>query len=445
MNGVTTVKAIQRHILASVWIAPVLFLSAAMAAGRDDYRQGIEAFRAQQYEQAQEYFLAAEQAGVEGPTLAYNLGATHYRLRHFDDAARYFRRISDDPQWGALAEYNLGLIAEAQKKPADAARHYRQALSKTDSPKVRSLATGRLEKLDDHRSATTAPAWMGYLSGALGIDDNPALVDQVLLPTDQGEDLFVELIGSVSGYLRGRRSNGLRLDGNFFNRNYDDASEFDVLGLGGGLSLENTHGNWRLEQGLRAQNYWLDGDHFSLEGALVLAGSRDLGTVVLHLKNDLAYIDGGSDFDYVNGWRNRFDVAVSRKFDSLRWRLGFRNEYNDRDDLTTAREFYSYSPARNSVYDRVNYRFHPDWSLATHLEYRDSRYRDENRNLNGNGILIEKKRDEQRIQASVLVRYNISDRISAFGEYRYTDNDSNFDRFSYDSNQFMVGLDAVFF
>lgn len=438
-------KTSYRSIKAFIWILPVLFLSSALADGRDSYREGMESFKNQQYQQALVYFQEAERAGFEGPTLAYNLGATHYRLGNYDSAARHFRRLQGDPEWGALAEYNLGMIAERQNNPRAAERHYREALAQADSPKMETMAGRRLQGLAGEKPRATAPGWVGYLSGALGVDDNPALVDDTRLPPGEDDDTFVEVIGSVSGYLQGNRNGGLRLDANFFSRNHDDADQFDVSGVSGGLTLVNTHGAWRLEQGLRLQSYWLDGDQYSLGGSLVLAGERDLGEMTLHLKNDLATIDGGSDFDYVSGWRNRFDAALSRDYGSVEWRFGYRNEYNDRDDLDTGAEFFSYSPIRHALYGKVDFRLAPEWTLRTRVEYRDSNYRDDNEQLDVNNNLIVRERDEQRTRASVSLRYAFAERFSVFGEYRYTDNDANFDRFNYESNQFMVGVDAVFF
>lgn len=438
-------KISYQSVTAFIGILSMAFLSSAMADSRDDYHLGMQAFGNQQYQRALLHFQEAEQAGFEGPTLAYNLGATHYRLKNYDSASRYFRQLQNDPEWGVLAEYNLGLIAERQDNPGVAKEHYREALKRTDSPKMKSMVNRRLHYLAGEPSESTAPAWTGYFSGAVGIDDNPALVDDTRLPPGQDDDLFVEAIGSVSGYLQGSRDDGLRLDGNFFSRNYDEANQFDVTGVSGGLTLANTHGAWRLEQALRVQNYWLDQNQYAIEGAFVLAGERALGETMFSLKNEIAALEGGSDFDYVSGWRNRFNAALSRNYGSAKWQIGYRNEYSDRDDLDTGTEFFSYSPTRHAIYGKADFRLAPKWTLGTRMEYRNSRYGDDNRQLDMNSNLIIKERDENRTQASVALRYAFADRFSVFGEYRYTNNDANFDRFNYVSNQFMVGVDAVFF
>jgi hypothetical protein len=424
-----------------------MFLSVAVAADeRAEYRQGITAFKKSDYAQALQYFQRAEKQGMKSVSLFYNLGATHYRLGNYDASIHYFTSIRTDAEWGALAEYNLGLVAERQNIPGRAERHYRKAYNQTDSEQVKKLARARLNALSGASATTGTDNWTIYLSGAVGRDDNPALVEDTQLPPASGADTFLETIGNVSGYLHGGYDDGVRLSASIYNRSYSDMSEFGIAGIDVGIFLDDESNNWRLVRGVRANSYWIDGTQYSTGGSLLLQATQRAQGVSLDIKNDLAFIKGGSAFEYISGIRNRFNLDLFQRQSAGEWRIGYKNEINDRDDLTTADDqFFSYSPIRHSVYGQVRRHLSDQWTLRTRLEFRNSQYRDDNREVDSEtGVITEKGRKEDRLDASVLIRYSVNNTFSTFAEYRYTDNNTNFDRFSYQSNQVMLGVDAIF-
>lgn len=442
-----------RTMLAMI-LAFGLVLSTDIAADtRSDYQQGMAAFKDANYQQALRHFQQAEERGMSSVTLHYNLGATHYRLGNYEKSKSYFTRASGDPKWGALAEYNLGLIAERQKNNRQAVRHYKNAYKKSDSEKVKQLANQRLNELTGSSAAGVADEWAVYLSGALGRDDNPALVQDTQVATTSGADTFLETIGYVSGYLSGGYDDGVRLSGSFYSRNYSDMSEFSLTGLDVGIFLDSQSDNWRFVRGARVNSYWIDGNQYSTGGGIVLQATQRHQGAKLDIKNELAYLSGGTAFDYISGIRNRFNIDLFQKINGGIWRIGYRNEFNDRDDLfltgdpatTDDDQFFSYSPMRHSLYGQIGRELSESLSLRTRLEYRKSQYSDANREVDAEtGAVTAARRDEDRIDLSALLRYSINKTVSTFAEYRYTDNDTNFDRFTYKSNQFMVGIDAIF-
>ena len=414
------------------------------ASERDEFRQGIEAFRAGYYGEALQHFEQAERLGLDTVTLHYNLGATHFRLGNLDASARHFQRIRRDRAWAALAEYNLGLIAERQQEPERARRHYREALRRAESDRIHGLAQARLRALDPAPVAAIDPGWVFYLSAAAVYDDNPALAKGDDFAPGKDSDFILETLGSMSGYLRGHRDDGIRLNAGFYSRNHDDFSEFDITGVSASLSMDRQGDIWRFERGVRVANYWLDGSRYTTEGALVLHAQRGLGATHVSIRNDLAYIDADSDFAFIEGVRNRLTLELFGRADIGRWRVGYRNEFNDRDDLDADDTFLSYSPWRHEFYGDLRRRLTDRLDAQARLEYRHSRYRDDNREFDTEGDLIEGQRRENRWVAALLLRYNLNRTFSTFVEYRFTDNDSNFDRFTYRGNQVQLGIDAAF-
>ncbi len=430
-------------------LLPALALLIALAASgseRDEFRQGIEAFRGGHYSEALHHFQQAEAMGLRSVSLDYNLGATHYRLGSYSESARHFQRIRGDRDWGALAEYNLGLIAEQQRAPDRAREHYREAVRKARADRIQQLAAARLQALEPAPAAAVIvdPGWVVYLSAAAVFDDNPALARGDDFAPGKDSDYLLETLGTVSGYLRGDANDGVRLNAGFYSRNHNDFTEFDITGISAAIFLDDQGSTWRFERGLRVANYWLDGDRYTTEAALALRGTRALGTMNLSIRNDLSYIDASSDFEFVKGIRNQLILELFGSAAFGRWRVGYGNEFNDRDDLDSEVEFLSYSPWRHEVYGQLSQRLTDRMGVQTRLAFRHSHYRDDNREVGLDNVLTEKQRKEDRFMASILLRYALTRTFSTFAEYRYTNNDSNFDRFSYRGNQIQVGIDATF-
>ncbi len=428
-------------------LAVLMLLIAFAASGSesDEFRQGTAAFRGGYYSEALYHFQQAERLGLRSVALNYNLGAAHYRLGDYSESARYFQRLRGNSEWGALAEYNLGLIAERQQASDRAREHYQAAVRKARADRVKQLALARLQALDPAPARSVADAgWVFYLSAAAVYDDNPALAKGDEFAPGKDSDYLLETLGTVNGYLRGDSNDGVRLNAGFYSRNHNDFTEFDITGVSASIFLDDQGSTWRFERGLRVANYWLDGSRYTTEAALLLRGTRSLGALNVDVRNDFSYIDAASEFDFIQGIRNQLNLELFGRVGSGRWRLGYGNEFNHRDDLESGDEFLSYSPWRHEVYGELSHSLSDRVGLRTRLAYRYSHYRDDNREIDADGVLTEKQRKEDRYLASIILRYAISRAFSTFAEYRYTYNDSNFDRFSYRGNQFQVGLDAVF-
>lgn len=424
-----------------------LLCSTAVSANEESaYREGMEAFRSADFPRALEHFQQAEADGLSTVALSYNLGSTHYRLGNYDESARYFGGIRDDARWGALAEYNLGLIAERQDDPERATEHYQQAYQKADSDRVRELAQARLSVISDSAAVRRPEGWQVYLSGALGSDDNPALTQDTQLMDHSGSDTFAEVIGNVSGYLSGSQASGVRLSTGVYSRQYSSLSQFSVTGVDAGLYLDRRTDNWLFVRGVRASNFWIDGDQYSTGANLMLQATQRNKIVNLDIRNNLGYLSGGDGFDFISGISNRLSLDIFQRRDSLEWRLGYRNEYNDREDLATdAGQFFSYSPMRHAFYGQLRNELSDRVSLRTRLEYRKSLYADDNREIDPDTEAVtQARREEDRMSFSTLLRYSLNRTFSTFAEYRYTDNASNFSRFSYNSNQVMLGIESIF-
>lgn len=417
-----------------------------VAAPQDDYQTAMQAFKEGNYTKAERYFSRAEEAGMKSDKLKYNLGATYYKLGDYRQSRQYFQQLVGNPEWGALAQYNLGLLAEAEGDDRAAEQRYADAYDAASSPNVRRLAVNKLRQYRPVQGMSTEDKkWRGLLSASVGYNDNANLApDTIQNNIGEEGDAFTELLGVGSYYLKGDYSDGYRLDIGGYSRLYLDESDFNYSALFAGISRDKQWNQWHTQMGLRFNTSLIDDDYYASRGTFRLIGDRELGKIDLRLRNDLSIIEADSNFDYVSGFSNRSTIEISRNINRSEFSAGYSFEYNDRDDLRRGNEFFSYSPYRNDFFAEVEYQLAPKWIVELRGEYQKSLYQDDNREIAADGTVQQDERDDDRITLSLRGDYEFARDLTAFAEYRYIDNSSNFERYEYDSNEIMIGIQKRF-
>ncbi|WP_114416962.1 tetratricopeptide repeat protein [Marinospirillum perlucidum] len=422
-------------LLLALSFAPLLM--AASAA----FEKGLEAFQAGDYATALSFFQEEEARGNTRTTLYYNLGSTHYQLGNYQQAADYFARITQDERWGALAEYNLGLLAEAQNNTALAIRQYRLAQDKASGSRVTRLAQQRLEVLtgESQTAAASEPApGFIYLAASLGYDDNLSLTADNST-TEKTTGSFSELLASGRYYLQGDASQGLSLQGYVFLRSPHVSSEERETGASLGAYLHQPLSGWQTSTGLQLGTYLLDSSSYTRDLTLDISVRRPLGENTLKLANDFSLTSGGTGYGYLDGWQNRFKLALD--FVDA-WEAGYRNEWNSREDYASDPAFYSYSPLRHSFYGQKSWQASNRLQLFTRLEARLSQYPD--KEVDANGIEVSEKRQDWRWLGRLRAGYQLTPEVQVFSEFQALYNTSNLDSYDYTSHQLLLGVDAVF-
>ncbi len=426
-------------------ILALVFLAGAVPAhATDAFQAGMEAFERGDYAKALRSFREAEEQGVRTPQLRYNLGATHYRLGNYEQAVEAFRFLAENPDWRHLAFYNLGLIAEARGDRLAAVDYYSRAREVAGDSRTGQNAARKLEELGRKEPEPATGGKFTMISAAAGYDDNAVLApEKDFEGVSEEGDVFAEVYALTNAFLSGNENNGLRLDMDAFTRQYATEDDYSFSSLSVGVSRHKKHSSWRSKLGLSLSADLAAGDLYALAPALELRGERSLGNYRLELSDELSWIEGGSDYDYVTGVKNQLTARLERNFTWGRVYAGLRGEYNDREDLEEQGEFFSYSPLRGSIHSGVDCRLAPEWTLALYGQYRKSLYPDENR-MQEDGAILEEHREDDRIQVSVRGEHDVTSDLAVFAEYSRTDNDSNFSRYSYESSQIMLGLRHVF-
>jgi len=407
-----------------------LSLPQASAQNADEFFAAAStAFEDGDYRQALALFQEAQDAGSEGPAVHYNIGVCQYRLGDYAGAERAFRIVADGyPAMRALALYNLGLVHLRQDRDAEARQLFTQAREDGSDAKVTQLAAAMLQRTDPARQQAAPPSrWRSLADLNIGYDDNVALLDDASLPAGQSVDsTFIELFGALSGSPAAAPE--LRFDGSAYAVTYADASEFDQTALQLSGVYQWTVADWRMEAGPHFNRSSLDGDGFEQRIGADLRLWRMLGAATsLGIRFSHHEIDSvDSRFAFIEGSREQLGVSWDRFGRTGRLTLGADLEFNDRADARVA-------PTRNRVWFRYRYSASPDWAADVQLSLRSSDYDD---------LAVARDEDLTDISLGYVRRFSRGWQIN--GRYRWSDNDSGVDVFSYSRSRLTVGLTKTF-
>jgi tetratricopeptide (TPR) repeat protein len=408
----------------------------AAAQEAEAFDQGNQAFRAGDYEGALRSFLDARAAGLDTGSLHYNLGATYYRLGRYAEAGQEFQALTRDAQWAPLAHYNLGLTAQRLGRRQQAMEHFSRARRTTGDSNLRMLADTAIERLGGLPPQRTS----AVAALALGYDSN------VILSSDAGQlgvsnksDQFAEALASVSHPFSGDGEGGWRAYGGLVVRRYRTLKEFDPTDLQVGLSRETESGSSQTSAGGYFDATYVGGSLF--ERAAVLdarARGRLHGGGELRGRYQLGKINGGTGFEYLDGWQQRVTGEAGLALARVLMRLGLQIELNNRRDLQLGSEFASYSATRGSLFASLTVLNLGVWRADLLGEYRASRYNDPH-SVNG----VEVRREEDRTLAAIRVSRPLGSLWRVFADYSYYRNESTLDTYDYRRGQFLAGVEAA--
>lgn len=421
--------------LIGMWLlAPI----AAAATGNQLFKQGVVAFKTGDFVSAVRYFQQARRAGLDLPTLYYNLGASLYKLGRYAEAEEAFRACARDPIWAALANYNAGLAAYQRGQRAAAAEYFEHARLTADSDEVRALALAMLERTDV--AASRRPR--GALALDLGYNDNVTFAaDNQILQTSSEPDRFSELAASVTGGL-GPSSLSLRWGASLDDLRYARLTDNNITSVALGVSKSSRTAPSYATAGVQWEYALRDGHRFQQIASLRLTGVRDRpGHGDLRLSFQASTIDALDDnFAFLDGSRQELDASAAERLGGGQIRLGTTLERNQRADLTTSGEFFSFSPIRSSVWLVGSWSPTGYWRFEPIARYSHSRYADPDRRTSG---VVATREDNER-QLTLRAMYRLTPVWRLRGEFTYVDNESNFSEFSYSQRIVSLGVTRPF-
>lgn len=406
-------------------LALLLFHAPQAAADASaDWQAGQDAFAAGDAASALVFFTSARDQGLAGPAVHYNIAVCHYELGEYAAARDAFAFIAERfPKMRGLAEYNVGLAERRLGNTAAAQHHFIAAWYASDDPKVRALAASQLTDVEREEPESS----FGMVSTSVGHDDNVALRDSLGLPAGtSGESPFADLYAMLN--IPAAAIQGLSFDGAVYAINYPDADEYNQAEVRAGLLYERDTSDWRFRAGLHVVTGTLDGSRFNEELNTDFRATwyaSESSSLELRLRYD--EIRGTEAlYEGIDGSRVRFDVRYrwSQLPHYLVLRAGI--EDNDRRDV-------SISPARQRLQANYYYQLDDRWEIEAGAAYRVSDY--------DNAVVL---RDENLTALSIGANYEINDDWVLGLHYRFSDNDSSDPIYSYERNQFTVGVRYLF-
>jgi len=407
----------------------------AVEAYAPAFERGVAAFGTGDYEAALRFFAEARRGGLDTPGLHYDLGATYYRLQRYAEAEAEFTSLARDPAWAALAAYNLGLIAQRTGRPAHAREHYGEALRTATDRDLRALAARALGRLEQEQPTRA----VAVVSLAGGYDSNATLTpDAATAGTSHQGDYFAESLGGLSYRLLGNAASSLTAQGGFLVRRYQDLRQFDQSGFRLGVSRETVSAEWQTFIGGFYDIMYFGGDPFQRAAVAEARVSRRLGTAELRARYEYQHIDGGSGFEYLDGWQQQLTLDAGVASGIALARVGYELELNDRRDLQQGADFLSFSPTRHTVFALTSLPNIGGWAFDARADYRFSRY-DDPYVLSGEQIT----REDRRYGLAMHASRRVSGPWRFFLDYSGYRNDSTIDTYDYTRHQAMAGIELV--
>lgn len=432
-------KMIVRAAALGCYLLGVGGLAPAAAADPADalFARGVGAFKSGDFSTAVDYFRQARDAGLDTPALHYDLGVSFYKLGRYTDAEEAFRACADDPGWASLARYNMGLSAYQRGERTRAKEYFEDAWRTADNENIRALASIMLERL-----GVPSRRSFGVLTADIGYNNNVTLTaDNQTLQTTREADSFVEVLAAATGRW-GAGSAAPRWDASLYNVSYRDLTDNNITELLLGASQPGTAAGWHVDAGGLGQYVLRDGHRFQQIASLRLEGTREMSddreVRVGVMISAIHALDG--NFEFLAGSRRQLEASLGWPLGGGRVRAGVTLERNDRKDLTTATEFFSYSPTRYALRLAGVWPFGSSWRIEPAVRYYHSRYADPDRRASG---LVATREDEQ-FEVSLRAKRRLSLNWQLLGEYTYVHNVSNLAEFSYAQRVMLIGVTRPF-
>lgn len=447
MFSTRTMKQLLLFCCLSLPLTGQAFSVSAEGAGRDDhYRQGVSAFKTQDYHTALQHFEAAWRDGNRSQTLIYNLGVTYYKLGRSAESEQHFTQLLPYSRWASLARYNLGLAAKQQGDTRKAIVHFQAVYRAAGNTRLGRLAAEQLNQLGAQPVAVpTEKKWYALATLGIGHDSNViAFPDQLQQDASQGEDNFTELLAYGQTYVAGSRNDGLRLYGYGYSKQFSDLDFLNIGIYSIGLARDLRRGDWRLDYGGAVTRTSVDGEALTTEAKLrigaTLEDGRNKYTFVYHP----GYHDAGDVYPQLEGTVQRFDAKWQRESNAWRWIAGYRFEVHDRDDLESGSDFFSYSPTRHRIEFAADWFVTPNWTLNAGVSQQNSKYDGENRLTDLDGQFKQQQREADKLELWLQSDYDLTRKLRLRAEVRQTDNEDNFEFYDYDRLTVKAALEYAF-
>jgi len=381
------------------------------------------------------------------PRVIYNLGVICYKLKKYPQAKKLFLKLLPVESYHLIAKYNLALVAYKAGDKVQAIDWFRKIndhahshqSSDDSSEKIKMLARLQLNKLTVDGTGQKSPQLKNHLSTYFftyyGYDDSVTGLD----PTGNGYngDEFAKVYGLLTFKLD-QLIDGFETRLSYYLKDYVSLHEYDFSQTALNLTKYFKQSHWRhyLRLGFKTSTY----------GALDYQSDTELDMqtrfkrashqyTVRYRYDDLSSRD--ILFEQYQGKQQRLTFSYQQILALHSLSMGLELEDNERLNLASAGVIYNYSPSRQKIQLKWQYRLATDWQTQLDYEFRDSHYD----NLNPVGGQI---RDDALESSRLRLKYRLQKNYWLMTDFRYLHNQSSIVIYNYSRNILSLGLSATF-
>lgn len=396
------------------------------------------------YEQALSYYTAirnSDGSSTSSESLRYNTAVCHYKMQQWEQAKTLFTQLHIEDPAESRFTYSLAVVEKNLGNTQRAAALFLEVSALSKDTKL-SEAAGKQYRLLQASSKPLTKSRQTSKPLNLSIELNAGNDNNVLEPSDLSStdrsDRFIEAIAMANWRSDGTASNRWVVDGFVYSSRYDAVEEydFDMLDIGVRKYSPTEFGRWYW--GIRSNATALGSDGYLHSNSAQL-GAHGWFKDGYKWKAGYQYKNHRSlneQFDPFAGDAHRLDLDLSGTTgENWNWKLGYRYEFDDRDDLDLGDLFTSYSAQRHSLQADWGMQ-RGSWRSKLSANYRNSKYMDNNLMLDGSSAL----RKDHRLKLSARSSWALFDDWSLSAEYSFTDNESNIEAYDYDRHMLLFGV-----
>ena len=394
-----------------------------------NYDLGLLFYKIEQYGMASEHFAAAADEDQSNVLAAYYGGISFYRQKRYTEAGPLFEQSAmNSPSlkvnatyYAGVCDYHNGDLAAAEEKFTYVKENARSSNEKKNAEKMLGII-GR----EEQQKRYAVELRLHYI-----YDDNVPLDptgDEALYADDADSGIYGYAMGSFNIVNRRDFVFGAAVArGQTW---YSDLTEFDYSDTNADIYASYATKSFRFGLSYVPRLYTIDGDDYLLEHKIQprmhWMPNRDMMARLVYnyylkdyRQNDDRYGDLNEVFADLY-----YQIFQGRGF--IYGGLGYESSTSDDE---------GYNFTRSKI--KAGMSVEVAWKVIVDLEF--YYYMKEYPDYPG-----EKREDDKYSGIVALKRPVYWDWLIALAEYNHTTNDSNVDRFEYESNQFRLGLEVKF-
>ncbi|MFK7731452.1 MAG: tetratricopeptide repeat protein, partial [Pseudomonadales bacterium] len=432
-----------RIVLAGIFLTLSFFAQSKNTHDKNLLDQANMLFSKGDYEQAlREYSAIRESDTSAAPSesLRYNIAVCHYKMKQWQQARALFTQLHNERLSESRFTYSLAVVEKNLGNTERAAALFLEVSALGKDQTLAEAARKQYQLLQPSSKPFVKTRLSKPLN--LSIELNAGNDNNVLEPSDLSgtgrSDRFTEAIAMVSWHSDGTANKRWLIDGFGYSSRYDSVDEydFDMLDIGLRKYSPTDFGRWYW--GVRSNATVLGGEGY-LQSSSAQLGAQGWLEDSYKWKAGYQYKNHRSlneQFDPFAGDAHRFDLEFAGSInDKQNWKLAYRYEFDDRDDLDLGDLFTSYSAQRHSLQAEWGLQ-RGHWRNKLSANYRSSDYMDTNLMLDGNIV----SRKDQRMKLSARSSWALFDDWTLSAEYSFTDNKSNIETYDYDRHMLLFGV-----